>query len=112
MTCYCSCGRLVEDEQADPGFTPPPSTYAVACRGRKVDQRPRFETWAYPLTVGQSLPVLPIWLTEDLAISLELEASYEVIQHILWRRNPVTPKRLVTECPAHKQTRKLFLSVA
>ena len=37
----------------------------------------RFETWAYPLVVGQPLPTLPLWLTEDLAVSLDLEASYE-----------------------------------
>jgi len=54
-----------------------PATYAVTCRGRKVHDRPRFEVWAYPLIVGQSLPTLPIWLTEDLSVSLELEATYE-----------------------------------
>lgn len=63
--------------QSDSTFVPPPATYATTCRGRKVRERPRFETWAYPLVVGQSLPKLPIWLTEDLAVSLDLEASYE-----------------------------------
>jgi hypothetical protein len=62
----------------DPAFAPtPPATYAVTCRGRKVEDKPRFETWAYPLVVGQPLPTLPIWLTEDLSVSLDLEASYE-----------------------------------
>jgi len=54
-----------------------PATYAATCRGRKVHTKPRFETWAYPLIVGQPLPTLPLWLTEDLAVSLDLEASYE-----------------------------------
>jgi hypothetical protein len=64
--------------QTDPAFAPtPPATYAVTCRGRKVREKPRFETWAYPLLVGQPLPTLPIWITEDLAVSLDLEASYE-----------------------------------
>jgi hypothetical protein len=63
--------------QSDPAFSPtPPATYAVTCRGRKVRQRPRFETWAYPLVVGQPLPVLPIWLEDDRAVSLDLESSY------------------------------------
>jgi hypothetical protein len=63
---------------ADPAFaSAPPATYAVTCRGRKVADKPRFETWAYPLIVGQSLPMLPIWLTDDLAVPLDLEASYE-----------------------------------
>lgn len=65
-------------DRADPAFsTDPPSIYAVTCRGRKVNYRPRLESWAYPLVVGQPLPTLPVWLTEDLAISLELEPSYE-----------------------------------
>jgi hypothetical protein len=65
-------------DRSDPAFAPkPPATYAVTCRGRKVRDKPRFETWAYPLVVGQPLPTLPIWLTEDLAVPLDLEASYE-----------------------------------
>jgi hypothetical protein len=64
--------------QTDPAFRPvPPATYAVTCRGRKVDEKPRFESWAYPLVVGQPLATLPVWLSEDLAVSLDLEASYE-----------------------------------
>jgi hypothetical protein len=63
---------------SDPVFAPtPPSTYAVTCRGRKVADKPRFETWAYPLGVGHPLPTLPIWLAEELAVSLDLETSYE-----------------------------------
>jgi hypothetical protein len=68
--------------RTDPTFSPKvPATYAVTCRGRKIRHpggtRPRFETWAYPLVVGEPLPTLPIWLAEDLAVSLNLEASYE-----------------------------------
>ena len=55
----------------------PPSIYAVTCRGRRVGHRSRLETWAYPLAVDQPLPTLPLWLSEDRAVSLELEASYE-----------------------------------
>jgi hypothetical protein len=42
-----------------------------------VGDLPRFESWAYPLVVGQPLPTLPVWLTEERAVSLDLEASYE-----------------------------------
>lgn len=64
--------------RSDPAFEPhPPCIYAVTCRGRKIGHRPRLETWAYPLAVGQPLPTLPVWLAEDLRVSLELEASYE-----------------------------------
>ncbi len=29
------------------------------------------------MTIGQPLPTLPVWLDVDLAVSLDLEASYE-----------------------------------
>ncbi len=64
--------------QVDPSFgSELPPIYAATCRGTKVGQRPRLEMWAYPLTVGSGLPILPIWLRDDLAVSLDLEASYE-----------------------------------
>ena len=70
--------------ESDPTFGPiAPATYAVTCRGRKVDEKPRLETWAYPLVVGQILPILPIWLTKDLAVSLDLETCYEEACRVL-----------------------------
>jgi hypothetical protein len=35
------------------------------------------EAWSQPLVVGQPLPVLPLWLSEELAVPLNQEASYE-----------------------------------
>jgi hypothetical protein len=79
---YCDLLELIG--QADPAFVPQvPATYAVTCRGRKVGEKPRFEAWAYPLITGQQLPTLPIWLTEDLAVSLDLETSYEETCRVL-----------------------------
>jgi hypothetical protein len=64
--------------QADPAFAPePPSTYAVTCRSHSLASRSRFESWAYPMVVGQRLPVLPVWLDNDRAVSLDLEVSYQ-----------------------------------
>lgn len=52
--------------------------YAATLRGRKrVRQRPMLDGWFYPMTVGQPLPPLPIWLNIDQTLMLELEASYE-----------------------------------
>jgi uncharacterized protein DUF4058 len=55
----------------------PPIIYAAACRWRPRGTKHWLEAWSKPLEVGQPLPVLPLWLNEELAIPLDLEASYE-----------------------------------
>ena len=55
----------------------PPSLYAVEFRWRQLEKSWRLETWAYPLAVGASLPTLPLWLADDLAVPLNLESTYE-----------------------------------
>ena len=55
----------------------PPATYAVACRWDPRGVKRWLETWSRPLNVGQPLPVLPLWLSEDLSVPLDLEANYE-----------------------------------
>jgi hypothetical protein len=64
--------------QSDPAFAPErPSTYAVTCRSHKLGTESRFESWAYPMVIDKPLPILPIWLDDDQAISLDLEVSYQ-----------------------------------
>jgi len=55
----------------------PPATYAATSRTRKADHIFRRDIWAYTLEVDKPLPALPIWLTEDTAVALDLEGSYE-----------------------------------
>ena len=70
--------------QSDPSLAPePPPLYATACRWRREGDTPRLETWAHALAVGQPLPTLPLWLADNLAVPLELEASYEETCRIL-----------------------------
>ncbi|MCA9130409.1 MAG: DUF4058 family protein [Planctomycetales bacterium] len=62
----------------DPALTEPPkSTYAVSCRWHPRGAENWLQTWCHTLRVGQPLPTLPLWLTSELAISLDLENSYE-----------------------------------
>jgi hypothetical protein len=68
---------------ADPAFAANPPIYAVTCRTRQLGSAPRLEAWAYPLTVGMPLPGLPVWLTDELHVSLELEESYEETCRVL-----------------------------
>jgi len=75
---------LVLLERSDPVMSAnPPPIYAATCRRRRVGQKTLLETWASPLAVGQPLPTLPIWLTENLAVSLDLEAAYEAACRVL-----------------------------
>jgi hypothetical protein len=64
--------------QSDPalGGEPPP-LYAVTCRWRPHGQTHMLEVWNHPLQLGQVLPTLPLWLADNAAVPLELEASYE-----------------------------------
>jgi Protein of unknown function (DUF4058) len=50
--------------------------YAVAHRSVAAPQGLHLESWAYPLSLGASLPALPLWLQPDLCLPLDLEASY------------------------------------
>jgi hypothetical protein len=78
-------GELLElIGQADPSLGPePPPLYAVACRGTKKGDAWSLEAWAQTLTLGQPLPTLPLWLADNLAVPLELEASYEETCRVL-----------------------------
>ncbi len=63
---------------SDPSLgSEPPATYAVTLRGDRNGRRPHVRTWAHLLQVGQALPALPIGLSDDKWISLDLEWSYE-----------------------------------
>ena len=60
-----------------------PSIYAVTCRTRTARRKPKLDSWAYPMKLGQPLPEIPLCLSEDLTVPLELEASYEDTCRIL-----------------------------
>ncbi len=61
----------------------PPPLYTVACRTTKPGDDWLLETWLHPLPLGQPLPTLPLWLADNLAVPLELEASYEETCRVL-----------------------------
>ena len=70
--------------QTDPALVPdPPPLYAAACRWTRRDECWHFESWTHALALGQPLPTLPLWLADNFAVPLELEASYEETCRIL-----------------------------
>ena len=57
--------------------------YAAACRWAHEGDAWHFRAWTHTLVVGQPLPLLPLWLADNLAVPLELEATYEETCRIL-----------------------------
>jgi hypothetical protein len=70
-------GELAARLGAKPPKIADSSIYAVSCRTRSGGKGVRVETWEHELRIGSPLPTLPLWLTEELAVDLELEATYE-----------------------------------
>lgn len=50
--------------------------FAAAYRTVPQEETLRLEIWPEELSLGQSLPTLPLWLEADLAVPLDLEATY------------------------------------
>jgi len=50
--------------------------YAVAYRAAIYRKAPRVEAWPESLSLGEALPVMPLWLALDLCVPLRLEESY------------------------------------
>lgn len=68
-------GRL---GRSDPALADPPMLYAVTLRARKLaKKRPLLDAWFFPLTVGQPLPTIPLWLSPELRIEVPLDPSYQ-----------------------------------
>lgn len=55
-----------------------PTLYAATCRTWDLSgSKSHLRTWAFPLVVGQALPRLPVWLSDERLFWLDLEAGYE-----------------------------------
>ncbi len=61
-----------------------PPIYAATCRWVTKGRRARLEAWSNTLVVGQPLPTLPLWLSDDRVVPLDLEQSYEQACNDLW----------------------------
>jgi hypothetical protein len=57
--------------------------YAVAYRRLANGRFGRIDMWPFSLTVGQPLPILPLWLASELPIRIDLETTYEETCQVL-----------------------------
>jgi hypothetical protein len=70
-------GELLDELGAERTAVSRSVIYAATCRGVRNGLRWQLESWEHALTIGSALPSLPIWLSPDLMVPLELEATYE-----------------------------------
>jgi hypothetical protein len=63
---------------------PPPDVYAASCRWIEKEKRTFLQVWSHALSIGQPLPRLPLWLSADLVVPLDLEQSYQQTCHDFW----------------------------
>ena len=71
--------------QAVPDKLPPSATDLSAAAYRAVpwSEGDRLDVWPAVLTIGEVLPTMPLWLATNLALPVELEASYEETCRVL-----------------------------
>jgi hypothetical protein len=53
-----------------------PDLYAVAYRTFTAAKQGRLQVWEEPLALGKRLPTLPLWISPELVLPLDLETSY------------------------------------
>jgi hypothetical protein len=70
-------GELLDELHARRTAISRAALYAVTCRGRRSGLHWRLESWEHELAVGSPLPTLPVCLSADMKVPLELEATYE-----------------------------------
>jgi hypothetical protein len=63
---------------------PPPHLYAASCRWTRQGRRTLLQAWSHALNLQEPLPTLPIWLSQDDVVPLDLERSYEQACSDLW----------------------------
>jgi hypothetical protein len=52
--------------------------YAAAYRTLASEEELILEAWREPLTLGAPMPQVPLWITPELCLPLDLEATYEM----------------------------------
>jgi hypothetical protein len=67
---------LLDVKSRRPAWKSPTGLYAVAYRPVTVRKKPRVEVWPNVLSLGEVLPVMPLWLALDLCVPVRLEESY------------------------------------
>jgi hypothetical protein len=74
---YTQLLEFIGQPRADRMSKNPPAIYSAACRWVKRGEKTFLEAWSHTMEVGKPLPILPLWLAQDVVVPLDLERSYE-----------------------------------
>lgn len=58
-------------------FTSALALYATAYQPQHRDPMDQVKAWLVPLALGQTLPSLPLGLTDEICLRVDLEAAYD-----------------------------------
>lgn len=59
------------------------SLYVVTVLNRKSADKSILDNWYYPMELGKKLPSIPVWLSEESSIMVDLEPGYEEVCRVL-----------------------------
>ena len=76
-------GELLDELHARRTAISRSGIYAATCRGWRSGLHWRLESGEHELAVGSALPTLPLWLSPDFVVPLDLESTYEEARKVL-----------------------------
>lgn len=68
------CDQLGLGDEFD--WSPPDTLSVVAYRPTLAGEEEQLDVWPFGLSLGVELPTVPLWLSADLVVPLELELTY------------------------------------
>jgi hypothetical protein len=71
------CVELFDLIEGDAPAVDESHIYATTLRARMEGHRKMLDGWYHPLSIGGTLPTIPIWLNARRHVMLDLEATYE-----------------------------------
>jgi hypothetical protein len=63
-------------EVSQASWESPTQLYAIAYRPVPVQNQQKVDAWPEALSLGQTLPIMPLWLNLELCLPLRLEETY------------------------------------
>lgn len=67
---------LLEAKELESAWRSTTGLYVISFRALTAGRNPRVDVWAQELALAKELPIMPLWLSADLCVPVNLEESY------------------------------------